>query len=436
MSHRPNVLMIAFDDLNDWIGCLAGHPQTRTPNLDRLAAGGTLFTNAHCQAPICHPSRTSLLFGLRPSTSGVYDNGPAPEAAAQRLRETCRTLPAYFRDHGYRTVTAGKVFHNYTAYNDDFDVVGPQPGYRLDIETPKRTDLEEHVHTFWDFGPQDFAEHEFIDHRVASWAADRLTEVGDPDRPFFMAIGMAKPHTPFFSPRRHYEASDLAGPVVLPTSPGPEQDRVPASVREVFYSPHPPTHSWMEADPIGRWQEAVRCYLACIRWVDEQIGRMLDALEAGPHAGDTVVVLWSDHGMHLGEKRHWAKWTLWERSTHVPLIVSVPGGPAGQRCDRPVENLSVYPTLVDLCGLPRTPQTDGQSLVPLLESPGRDWPHPAITTLYAGNHSIRTDHHRYISYAHGYEELFDHRLDPGELHNRAGETAFDQTLEGMRRCLP
>ena len=195
-------------------------------------------------------------------------------------------------------------------------------------------------------------------------------------------------------------------------------------------NPKIPTHDWMREN--GRWLSAVHAYLACVRWTDEQLGRVLDALDNGPHAKSTIVVLFSDHGYHLGEKQRWSKFSLWERTPHVPLIISVPGGVKGAS-DKPVELLSIYPTLIDLCGLPANPRLEGVSLRPLLENPNAPWEHVAISTLGQNNHAVRDQRWRYIRYADGSEELYDHKNDPNEWDNLAAKELSAQHAEVVAR---
>jgi arylsulfatase A-like enzyme len=429
----PNVLFIAVDDLNDWIGALNGHPDTRTPNIDRLAARGILFSNAHCQAPICNPSRTSLLFGTRPSTNGFYNNHPTPsESKAFTQRYT--SLSRHFEKNGYRTFTTGKLHHASQLPEDDFMVVGPRPGQWVDEDEKVQVDRPEHMHWLWDFGPQTYDEELFADYIDASWIIDRLGEAHD--KPFFMSLGFYRPHVPFFSPERLYNAEDLADGVALPLVKEGDLDDISAYAQEIYYMPYPASMEWARAEDNKKWKEIVRSYLACIRWTDEQLGRVLDALDRSAHADNTIIVLFSDHGFHLGEKDRFAKWTLWERATRVPLIISVPDGLAGAVSTRPVELLSLYPTLIDLCGLSPNPDIEGVSLLPLLEDPAAQWEHPAITTLYQNNHSVRTEDWRYIRYANGDEELYDHRVDANEWTNLAGQPGYTEELARLRALLP
>jgi arylsulfatase A-like enzyme len=247
-------------------------------------------------------------------------------------------------------------------------------------------------------------------------------------KPFFLSVGFYRPHVPFFPPRRIYDSFQ---DVQLPRVDDDDWSDLPDAARKVTLSNSKiPTHEWMKEG--GRWQQAVHAYLACVRWTDEQLGRVLNALDKGPHAKNTIVVLFSDHGYHLGEKQRWSKFSLWERTTHVPLIVSVPGEVNGAS-DKPVELLSIYPTLIDLCGLPANPKLEGVSLRPLLENPNADWDHVAVSTLGQNNHAVRDERWRYIRYADGSEELYDHRTDPNEWNNLAVEELTPSHAEVITR---
>jgi arylsulfatase A-like enzyme len=406
-THKPNVLLIAVDDLNDWVGCLGGHPQTNTPNIDRLAARGMLFTNAHCQGTMCNPSRISLLWGRRPSSTGFYDNHYHVSKEPEFLKRHVN-LPAHFAANGYKTISAGKIFHT-GRYSQ---IEGPRAGqWRMGLDR-KVHDKPKGWHRTWDFGPQDYEETKFTDHITATWVAEQLGK--ESDKPFFLSCGFYRPHVPFFPPRRVYDSLEK---VALPEVREDDWDDLPDAARKVSLSnPKIPTHDWMKEK--NRWQLAVHAYLACVRWTDEQLGRVLDALDKGPHAKDTIVVLFSDHGYHLGEKQRWSKFSLWERTTRVPLIIRVPGGEQGKTA-QPVELLSIYPTLIDLCELTENPKLEGVSLQPLLKNPEAKWNHVAISTLGQNNHAVRDRRWRYVRYADDSEELYDHQNDPHEWNNLA-----------------
>lgn len=428
---RPNVLMIAVDDLNDWIGCMGGHPDTRTPNIDRLADRGVLFTNAHSQGTMCNPSRVSIMWGLRPSTTGFYSNTFPPSKSAKFLKEHT-SLPKHFEASGYKTLTAGKIYHKSWLPPNDVKVVGVRPDFWSEHDKALH-EKPEIYHKIWDFGPQDYKEELFVDHKIASWGVQQLRK--QHDRPFFMAIGFIRPHVPFFPPRRVYESIERAGRPEVKEDDW--SDLSPAAKELTLSNVNIPTHEWMEQD--GRWDEAVKSYLACVRWVDEQIGRVLDALDESPHADNTIIILYSDHGYHLGEKQRWSKFSLWERTTHVPFIVCMPKGVKG-RTSRPVELLSIYPTLIELCGLEPNESIEGVSVVPLLKDPNAEWNHVAISTLGQNNHSIRDERWRYILYYDGSEELYDHDTDPNEWSNLAAEkprrAEHKDVIERLKKHLP
>ncbi len=426
-ADHPNVLLIAIDDLNDWVGCL-GHMQAKTPSIDQLATRGTLFTNAHCQAPICNPSRTSVMTGLRPSTTGIYVNSPWFRRTARNKDRV--TLSQYFGQQGYKTLTAGKIYHGSRQDPRSFEIVGPIPGQMSKLDKRLRTDLPTKSR-LWDFGAQQYPEEKFNDHLVASWAVEQLETKHD--KPFFMAVGFYRPHVPFYAPQRFFDRFPLAN-VQLPTTKDDDRDDLPAAALKLTFNPLPPSQEWFEES--GSWRAAVQAYYSSVSFTDTQVGRVIEALDKSEYAKNTVIVLWSDHGFHLGEKQRWAKQSLWERSTHVPLIVSYPGGNRNQRCSRPVELLSIYPTLVSLAGLPPADFVDGRSILPLLEEPTTQWPYPAITTYRQNNHTARSERYRYIRYADGSEELYDHSVDSDEWNNIAADAGSATIKKEHAKWLP
>ena len=430
---RPNVLFIAIDDLNDWVGPLGGHPQVRTPHMDRLAARGTVFTNAHCQAPLCNPSRASLLTGLRPGTTGVY--ALAPWFRADPAFAGHETLFQYFRRHGYRTMTCGKIFHDaYPPAADrrdggpEVDVWGVHGNFgRFPPTKFARTPAEMAV---MDWGPFPERDEECFDYDVASWAVEQLKKPRA--EPFFLAVGLRHPHVPCFAPRKWfdlYPEADLAMPPVK------EDDRadLPRFASYLHWSLPEPRLKWLREHE--QWRPLVRAYLASVSFADAQVGRLLDALAQGGLEQNTVVVLWSDHGWHLGEKGITGKNTLWERSTRVPLIFVGPGVTPGARCGRPAELLDVYPTLAALCGVPPKDGLEGVSLAPQLADAAAPRTRPAITTHNRNNHAVRTETWRYIRYADGSEELYE-RADPNEWTNLAGDPARAGVKADLAKWLP
>ena len=421
----PNVLLITVDDLNDWVVGLDGHPQSLTPNIERLARRGVFFTNAHCQAPICNPSRTSFMTGLRPSTTGIYENRPWFRSTA--LNKNRVTLTEHFSANGYETFTAGKIFHGSRTEKRSFDNIGPTPG-QVDKEA-KRVQAE--LKGLWDFGPQDYGGNKSNDYKDASWVIELLGRKHP--RPFFAALGFYRPHVPFYAPRKWFELHPL-DKVRLPEVKLDDWLDLPEAARKLMSNKTPPPHDWFVKN--GKWKPAVQAYLSCVSFMDAQVGRVLNALEKSAYAKNTIVVLISDHGFHLGEKQRWAKQSLWETSTHVPMIFSVPGGLRGKRCSRPVELIQVFPTLVELCEIKKREGLEGVSIKALLDDPSAAWSRPALTTYKRNNHAVRSERWRYIRYSDGSEELYDHSKDPNEWTNLAGAPGNAEVIRKHARWLP
>lgn len=430
-AERPHILFIAVDDLNDWVAPLGGHPQARTPHLDRLARRGTVFLNAHCQAPLCNPSRASVLTGLRPTSTGIYGLAPGIRAvAATRDRVT---LPQHLARHGYHTVTLGKVFHDgsipVAQRKDEFAYWGPAPAQarpaRKFVETPDPNPLVD-----WGVYPE--TDRDQADWQVASLAIGELTN-RPPDRPLFLAVGFRLPHVPCYVSQPWF---DLYPEDRLRLPPVRKDDRsdVPPFAWHLHWKLPEPRLSWLEG--AGQWAPLVRSYLASVSFVDAQIGRLLDAVKGVGLADRTVVVVWSDHGWHLGEKGITGKNSLWERSTRVPLLFAGPGIHRGGRCRQPAELLDLYPTLVELAGVPFPGGLEGHSLVPQLRNPRASRPWPAITTHNPGNHSVRSDRWRYIRYADGSEEVYDLERDPREWTNLARTRRGRRVIGELARWLP
>lgn len=426
---KPNVLVISIDDLNDWVGCLGGHPQVQTPCMDGLAAEGIVFTNAHCQSPLCNPSRTSVMTGLRPTTTGIY--GLAPWFRQVEGFQQLTTLPQYFSQHGYRTFTTGKIYHD--AYppadgrgdGSEFD----QWGYHGSGGNPKpdkKIINMEGGHPLMDWGAFPERDQQQDDFVVADWAISKLDQLSKEEakQPFMLFCGFRRPHVPCFAPQKWFDLYPEDSLQMPPLMPG-DRDDTPFFSWYLHWKLPEPRLSWLKK--AGEDRSLVRAYLASTSFVDAMVGRVLDGLRDSDLAENTVVVLWSDHGYHLGEKEISGKNTLWERSTRVPLIISGPGTNQGHRCSQPVELLDLYPTLADLCGLPIPQHLEGHSLRPQIENPNQLRPWPAITSHNQGNHSARDSRWRLIRYADGSQELYDMVADPNEWKNLID----DQELRGQ-----
>jgi len=436
-NSKPNVLFIAVDDLNDWITLFDPRNPIRTPNIERLAAKGALFTHAYCSSPACNPSRASLLTGKRPHKTGIYGNksdwrGALPEA---------ETIQQYFMKHGYYSAGAGKIFHHHWdgAFHDtaSFDDFQPMPDTYPDSPIPdkKLNGFEWYGSKNTDWGAWPLEETDAVDYRTATYAVEFLRKPHD--SPFFLSVGIFRPHMPTYSPPQ-YRSQYPVETAVMPEVKADDWGDLPSGAVKLM---EPTKWFWqgmeraIEQDR-NAWADMVTSYQASATFADAQIGRVLDALEESGYADNTVIVLWSDHGYHLGEKRHMEKFALWEKTTHVPLIVVAPGkAEQGVRIRAPVDLTAVYPTLVDLCGLPAKPDLDGQSLVPLLDNPDAPFP-PALMTYMQGNHAVRTARWRYIQYADGTEELYDHTVDHNEWNNLAGDQRHAAIKSRLKAYIP
>ncbi len=432
---QPNVLFIAIDDLNDWIGCMHGHPNTITPNIDKLAAAGILFTNAHCQAPICGPSRASLMTGLLPSTTGIYGQiHDSDIRKSNAATQACTFLPEYFKQNGYKTMGIGKLFHGH-APEGVFDQsggrvpgFGPYPEKRMKWEGKRGKD---YGGTSTDWGAFPELDEEMPDYQSVQWAIARLAE--EHEKPFFLGVGFLRPHVPWHVPQKWFDlhpADELEMPPYLPN----DLNDVPEIGKQIADLPMMPTTEW--AIKTDEWKNIVQAYLACISFVDNYVGELLQALEKSGYSDNTIIVLWSDHGYHIGEKNRFGKHSLWEEATRAPLIISVKGFKKGQVCNKAVGMIDIYPTLLDLCGLPPNTQNEGHSLKALLKNPETDWQHIALTTYGRNNHAICDENFRYIHYEDGSDELYDHRSDTNEWHNLANKDDYAEEKARLKQYLP
>ena len=430
-ADRPNIVMIAIDDLNDWVEPLNGHPDVKTPAMARLAARGLTFTNAHCQAPLCNPSRTSLMTSRRPTSTGVYGLAPwirnVPELA------DIVTMPQHFRSHGYRTLIGGKIYHGSygrKAGQEEADIWGPPSGVGVRPKKKLIGPTPGGNNPLMDWGVFPHEDEDKGDWRVASWAVDELENMPE-DKPFFLSVGFFLPHVPCYATQKWFDLYPEQTMTMPPILKGDRDDTPESSWFIHWYLPEPRT-SWLEKN--DQLRNLARSYLACVSFVDSQVGRVLDALERSPHADNTIVVLWSDHGYHLGEKAISGKNSLWRHSTRVPLIMTGPNVPKAVRCEQPAELMDLYPTLSEMVGLPQAEGIEGLSLMPQIRNPQTERTRPAICSHNAGNHSACDNRWRYIRYADGGEELYDRKADPLELTNLLwGETADARYREQAKK---
>lgn len=474
LGDPPNVLMIAIDDLNDWVGCLQGHPQTLTPNIDRLAERGVLFANAHCASPACNPSRAIVFSGRMPWHTGVWSN------ESKRLfqqQPDIPVIPRSFNEAGYATLGTGKLMHSSQAANrmmfeQHFNpeqrwspFTREQVRYQKSELSSKGTSEPRHIVSLaegkevvlplngmpsdrnpqtpagesFDWGPLNVPDAEMGDTQITDWAISKL-KAGFGGRPFFLGVGYYRPHIPLFAPARYFERFNNQNVELPPFLEGDLDDLSPVARQWAIEPVTAGRHSTVVTH--HQWHHAVKAYLACVTFVDHQIGRLLNSLDKSAFGENTVVVLWSDHGWHLGEKQHWGKWTGWERSTRVPLIVVPPKNQrdhyaaGGSTCDIPVSLLDVYPTLLELCEVNGPRDLEGSSLVPLLRDANAASDRHAVTVFDRGNVSVRSSQWRYIRYADGSEELYDMTSDPNEWRNLANEKSRAAVVESFRNLVP
>ena len=435
-QERPNVLFIAIDDLNDWVGVMKGHPQALTPNIDALAKSGMLFTNAHCQAPICGPSRASIMTGLYPTTSGNYLQ--LHDTAIKKSNDKSAKsifLPDYFEQHDYKTMGVGKIYHHgdaaktFEEYGSAWEMFGPKPAKRFHYN-PEWYGKPKGTQTDW--GAYPTMDSLMPDYKSARWAIERLNQAHE--KPFFLAVGFVRPHVPWYVPQKWFDKFPVEE-IQLPPYLAEDLDDIPAFGQQVTDVPMMPTTKWLIET--GQWKNMVQAYLACIHFVDAQVGKVLDALKESAYADNTIVVLWSDHGYHLGEKNRVAKQALWERDTKTVLIIKELDATPGRVSNKPVQLLDMYPTLVDLCGLPTNQQNEGHSLSPLLNHPNSDnWPHLAISSFGKNNMAITDERFRLIQYEDHSIEFYDLQEDPNEWENLAHRKEYQPEIKRLQAAIP
>jgi arylsulfatase A-like enzyme len=418
---KPNVLFIAVDDLRDWVGYFGHNPQSKTPNYDRLARMGTSFTRAYCASPSCNPSRAALMSGMRPSTTAVYENNIdfRPLLGADKMLTTA------FRNAGYFVHGAGKIYHESYRRPTEWDHYLEKEG-RYPAVPAGQSDGVGGIR----FAPLDCQDNEIPDWAITDYGIASLAKKHD--KPFFLAVGFHKPHMPWNVPRKWFDLFPLDSIKLPPHLENDLDDVPPAGVR--MARPEGDHAAMLQS---GRWREAVQAYLATVAYCDMNLRRLLDAFEKSAYRDNTIIVLWGDHGWHLGEKSHWRKFALWEEATRAPFMWVVPGlTKPGTISDRTVDFMSIFPTLTDLCGIPTPKHVEGLSIRPLLANANAAWSTPAVTTYRYKNHTVRSAGWRYIRYANGEEELYDEVKDPNEYVNLAGKPEFAARKTELAEFLP
>ena len=441
ISKSPDILFIAIDDMNDWTTLFDNKNPIQTPNLKRLANRGAFFSKAYSVVPACNPSRTAILTGISPVNSGVYSNSES----WKKLLPDIVTLPQFFNENGYTTKGAGKIFHHGQTGSDRIDNPSFEEFFDLRIHSFKPDinyngyitgpNMKELSSPHWDWGVHDAPK------QTDEYTVEYVTKIMKNetlDKPLFLAAGIFRPHLPFWAPQESF-AKYPFHKLKLPPRPLNDLDDVPhigikMSRTESFIFDN--TIKSPEKRP-GSLKSMVQSYHAASDYADQMVGRLIDSLDATGRSKNTIIVLWSDHGYHLGDKNATVKFTLWEKANHVPLIIIAPGvTKPGSVIEQPVSLLDIYPTLIDLANLSNKHDLDGLSLVPLLKNPSSTWERPAIMTQGEGNYAIRSYRWRYIRYSDGTEELYDHENDPWEWKNLAKDPDFYTIIEDHKKWLP
>lgn len=447
-QQKPNVVFLAVDDMNDWIGCLESTPQAITPNLDQLAQRGVNFTNAHTAGVFCAPSRAAIFSGQYASTTGCYTT-----ATYFVDHPEIESLQTSFSKAGYQTFGAGKLFHHPAGAIDqrgwtEFFLRNQsqrEGGWPLDSwseGTPIPQPFPNSIYNegeeitgglFLEWGAiPDDQEEEMADTIRINWAVEKLQETQD--QPFFLAVGIYAPHYPNYCPQKYFDLYDPAA-IQLPAYKADDLDDLPEHIRRMKTNRSRIVQKLRDMEALD---DAIHGYLACISYADSMMGRVLDALEASPYADNTIVVLWSDHGYHLGEKGDWGKHTLWERTSNVPFLWAGPGIAQGGQIDATVSLIDIYPTLTELCDLPAPHQNlEGQSLATMLVDPAsardRDvfLPH-----MNPGEYAVINRDWRYIRYGEDGEELYNVKEDPHEWNNLAANPEYQSLKTELRKAAP
>lgn len=421
-AQKKNVLFIMVDDLNDFIGVMNGHPQTLTPNLNKFAQRSVIFQNTHCSSPICVPSRTALLTGRRPHETGITNNidGYFRSSSKPQWMRNIVTLPQYFKQKGYETVTVGKIFHFSISGGSNRDPISWSIDAGAGVggnETP--INKYQIPNTSLIYSPIKETLTQTKDWKRAEYCVNYLKK--SHSKPFFLACGISRPHLPFYVPQEFFNKFDLSTIKLPPYLLDDLKD-----LKFNFSLNH-----LQHVQKVNKWKDVVRAYLASVAYADACIGYLLNELEKSAYKNNTIVVLMGDHGFHLGEKNHFHKFTLWEKALKTPLIIYDPSIRKTGSCNKVVSLQDIYPTLVDLCTLPKPNFTvRGRSLRKLIENPALEWKGLALASYARDNyklpdsHSFRMDRYHYIWYYNGDEELYDLQNDPNEWTNLAYKSSY------------
>jgi arylsulfatase A-like enzyme len=438
---HPNVLFIAVDDLNDWVAPLSGHAQTISPNMEIFASQAVNFTRNYCTSPGCAPSRASVMTGVYPYNSGMYSN--YQDWRNVPALKNSVTLGQYFRQNGYYSAGAGKIYHYSHIAPRTWDDYYPSqeqnmPKEYIPEEAPMNMPRFKYMYNMFDWYELPMEDEETADFQSINYISQQLNKRHD--TPFFLACGIYRPHLPWYVPKKYFDLFPLED-IQLPDMIENDTSDLGNRAKELIKRGGNYHKHVIEA---GKWKEAIRGYLASIAYADAMFGRLMKNLSESEYADNTIVVLWSDHGWQLGEKMHWRKFALWENVIRTVLMIKVPEGmqslPEGSFADKkitePTSLIDIYPTLVDLCNLPARADLNGISLKPYLKEESELLDRPIITSYDQGDFSVRYKKWHYIKYVDDTEELYDLSKDPNEWYNLAESTDVKAIKLELELMLP
>ena len=449
VSDQPNIIFFAVDDMNDFVNPL-GHEQAITPNLDRLAEKGVVFSNAHAPNSYCAPSRTAIWTGLQSSTTGCYR-----DEIYQYDYPDLVPMHEAFKQAGYSTYGAGKLFHHpgghvdldgwdaYFARNEEIRTKGYPTGYDGDdLPRPpggpnspyyKKLGINKLIGAgfleWWGVPEEDT--HKLMGVQRTKWICDMLKEKHD--KPFFMGLGLYTPHFPNYAPQKYFDLYDVEK-IILPELPEDDLEDLPADIQKKQTNRR--NQHLVKLQKIGAYKEAVRAYLAAVSYADGLLGEVLDALEASAYKDNTIVVFWSDQGYHLGEKGDWGKHTLWSETSRVPLLISGANIPSNKRVESTAGLIDLYPTLMELCNLPKQHKMDGKSLVPELMDDSYEDRDLFIPYHQKGSYAVVNENYRYIHYENGGEEFYNVKEDQNEWYNLISDEKNRAIIDKMKQVVP
>tara|TARA_B100000287_G_scaffold13078_1_gene13344 strand:- start:3169 stop:4674 length:1506 start_codon:yes stop_codon:yes gene_type:complete len=438
---KPNILFISIDDLNDWNEPLNGNNKVFTPFLKKFSKESVNFTKNYCASPGCNPSRASMLTGIHTYNSGMYSN--YQDWRKVPILNEATTLPQLFKENGYFTAGAGKIYHYSQVHPESWNDYFPSqkqnmPSNYIPEDAPVNMPPFEYMYSAFDWADLPIEDEETGDYKSVDYISSFFEK--DHDKPFFLACGIYRPHLPWYVPKKYFDMYPLEN-IELPILLENDTSDLGERAKELISRGGNYHKNVVEN---GKWKEAIRGYLASISYADAMVGKLIENLNKSKYADNTIVVIWSDHGWQLGEKMHWRKFALWENVIRTLLMVKVPensssltnGSSSGREVNSLTSLLDIYPTLIDLAGIQPKSNLDGKSLVQLIDNPDLNTDRKIITTYDFADYSLRYKNWHYINYVDGSEELYDLENDNEEWNNLAYDKDYISLIKDFRNEIP